>query len=157
MFQKPFILFFLFSFAFLTLHSLHAQENTQEQNILSDARAYLKLSKEEALKHSKKITPENAEELLTQVRFISRQTNPQIDHVYFLLQKLENRVAVDLSQRRLQNLLWVIGLTLFFFSCFLIYIIYAQHKNFASVQQLLKAHGLDLKKTSNSSLYIEDL
>ncbi len=104
---------------------------------LREARRVMALQPEAAKKHIATLSPTEARNLLSQVRFIARKNNPDLDKVYYLVQHLETLKATDLAQRRLNNLLLVLGLTLLLFTAFLGYVILDQRRTMIRLKQML--------------------
>lgn len=103
---------------------------------LEPARQFLKLEPVAAKKQIETMSPTEASGLISQIRFLKKQTHPDLDHLYYLLEHLQTLKATALAQKRLNNLLWVLGLTLALFSIFFIYIIWDQRGAIAKLEAL---------------------
>lgn len=127
-----------FVFLFSVSENLNAQI-IPAQNIpkMEVASRLLKMTPEEAKKQIEKMSVKETAVMITQIRFITRKHNRDMDRVYYLLKHLESIKANALAQKRLNNLLWVLAISVGLFSAFLIYIILDQKKAIGSLQKLL--------------------
>lgn len=106
---------------------------------LGRARELLAMEGLAAKEAIKDLSEAEARELVTQVLYLAREKNPDIDRVYLLVQHLEAIRATELAQRRLNSLLWVLGLTLALFGVFLIYVLFDQRRTLREVRALIDA------------------
>lgn len=104
---------------------------------LARARAFLALDEAQLRTEVEKLNVDEAIALSTQIRFLARPQNPQIDRLAVVLQHLETLRATDLAQRRLDQLLLVLGCVLVLFAVFLIYVVIDQRRTVAALQALL--------------------
>lgn len=111
----------------LLLSSVHLSAQSREE-ALSEARAFLKKDRAAATEYASHLSGEQARALADQILFISRPGHPQIDHLNYLLSHLAQISANETGQKRLNNLLLVIVLTLVLFSCFLAFVLLDQRK-----------------------------
>lgn len=111
----------------------------------------MQLSDKEALLAIEKLKPQTARELLSQIRHAYRKNNPQLDKLYYLLKHLERLQATSLAQKRLKNLLWVIGLTWLIFSIFFAYIMIDQKRIGRKFQKKLQNQALT--KETHAQIY----
>ncbi len=110
--------------SYIGLHSLNANEPPPID--LSQAQELLKMPVEQANEKIKYMNPNQTAELISKIRHIARPKNPDMDRLYLLIRHLANIQSTALAQKRLENLLWVIGLSLFLFCSFLVYILITQ-------------------------------
>lgn len=115
---------------------------TESSLTATASRRLLKLPSQQAIQEIKKMTAKQADRYISEIRFLVRKDNPDLDRVYLILRHLESLKATALSQKRLNNLLWVIAISLFLFSSFLFYI----YLNQRSVLKHLEKEGQKEKK-----------
>lgn len=122
---------------------------TAEPDSLTAVRAqagrYLQMNEKGAREYAEKLDPGAAAALLSQVRAQARPRNPDVDRLSYLVAHLESQHAVALAQKRLNNLLLVIGLTITLFATFLTYVLISQRRN------LIRIHNLLVEKPSGST------
>jgi len=75
----------------------------------------------------------DASSALSQIRALARPANPDLDRAYYLLEHLERIRASELAQKRLNNLLLVIGTTMFLFIAYLTFILFSQRRILAKL------------------------
>ncbi|MCB1327280.1 MAG: hypothetical protein H7A21_19610 [Spirochaetales bacterium] len=105
-----------------------------QQPDLSAARELLAMPDQAAREAISKLTPEEAIALLSQVRAVARPRNPEVDRITLLITHLERIRAVEREQRRLNNLLIVIGVILGLFWIFLAYVFFDQRRTLRALQ-----------------------
>ena len=115
---------------------------------MEKSRALLRLPPKDALSLIQKLSPSAAALHLSQIRYIARRRNPDIDRLYFLVRHLESLSATDLAQRRLNNLLWVIAFSLLLFSVFLFYIYMNQRRALEDMKAVLAEKKKERQKKS---------
>lgn len=117
--------------------ALQAQPDSQDPE-LAEARRLLELPQDQLPAEVERLSADQAAELVSQIRFLGRPENPQIDRLYIVLRHLESLRATELAQRRLNNLLLVLGLTLVLFTAFLVYVMLDQRRSIRTLQSLLQ-------------------
>ena len=105
-----------------------------QQPDLSAARELLAMPDQAAREQISRLTPEQAVALLSQVRAVARPQNPAVDRLTLLITHLERIRAVEREQRRLNNLLIVIGVILGLFWIFLAYVFFDQRRTLRALQ-----------------------
>ena len=133
--QSPFLLllFFLYLSPLLLLGEEKAEAIPSKKQTIDNAswklsKKLLRLSPKETIEEIKGFNIQKIKTSISQIRYLTRDRNPDIDRLYLLLKALENLEATKLAQKRLNNLLWVIGLSLLLFSSFLFYLWWDQKK-----------------------------
>lgn len=119
---------------------------------LGPAKELLKMDEAAAKEEIKKLSESETKAIITQVIYLSRAKNPDIDHLYYLLDHLETVRATALAQRRLDNLLIVFFLTLALFTGILIYTIADQRSSIKKLTLLLNAQDRSSRK-ENPGVY----
>ncbi len=104
---------------------------------LSRARRLLAMEGLAAKEEIQHLNEDEAREVLSQIMFLARPGNPDLDRVYLLARHLEEIQATALAQRRLDSLLWVVGLTLLLFVLFLTYVLFDQRRAMRELRELL--------------------
>ena len=103
----------------------------------AEAVRYLHLDDKTAREYAQNLDPTTAAALLSQVRAEARTRNPDVDRLSYLIAHLESQHAIALAQKRLNNLLLVIGLTVGLFAAFLSYLLISQKKSFSRIALLM--------------------
>ena len=119
------------------MYSQIAQETQGQGSDMEKSRQLLQLPPQKALSIIKDLSPSEAAIHMSQIRYLVRKRNPDMDRVYFILRHLETLRSTDLAQKRLDNLLWVISSCLLLFSSFLFYIYMKQRSNLRDIGKLL--------------------
>lgn len=135
-FSRPVIIALIAGFALAGPAPLVAQTSEAEPD-LARARSFLALDEAQLKTEVEKLNVDEAIELSTQIRYLARPQNPQIDRLAVVLQHLETLRATDLAQRRLDQLLLVLACVLTLFAAFLIYVIVDQRRTLRALQTLL--------------------
>ncbi len=127
-------------FCFSATHQRTVAEPAELQTLRADAVRYLELDPKAAREHAGRLSAVQAAALLSQVQLLARTRNPDIDRLSYLVRQLEEQRATEVAQRRLDNLLLVIGLSLVLFTGFLVYVLLQQRRDLARAAQLLARH-----------------
>lgn len=145
--------FFLSLSVLIAGGELYAQERALLlKSEMEESRKLLTLPLQEALSMIKKLSTAEAAVRTSQIRYLARKRNPDIDRLYIILRHLETLRATELAQRRLDNLLWVIAMSLLLFSSFLFYIYINQRRAFRDIQNIVKKQK-DSSTALKPSLY----
>ena len=108
---------------------------------LSRARELLAMEGLAARAAIEQLSEQEAKELVTQVLYVARPGNPDLDRAFLLVQHLEAIRATALAQRRLNSLLWVVGLTLGLFTLFLIYVLFDQRRALRDMRAMMDSES----------------
>ena len=108
---------------------------------LTEAKELLAMEPLQAKEKIESFTAEHARDLISQVRHIGREKYKDVDHLYLLLEHLSTLQATELAQKRLNNLLLVLGLTLALFTMFLIYVIVDQRRTLQKLRTVAGEAG----------------
>ncbi|MCC5816010.1 MAG: hypothetical protein JJT78_14760 [Leptospira sp.] len=111
---------------------------SQDSRKVPSAEEFLVMSLDKAFPIIAQLKKEEAKELITQIRAKARETNPDIDKLYFLISHLEEIQAVEKEQARLVSLIWVYVLGFALFSGFLFYTTISQRKAIRELQRNIK-------------------
>ncbi len=115
--------------ALLSLQTVAAEAlKPQSKQEFREAQALLDLPLAEVSEKLKLMDAKESARMLSQVRYLARAKNPDLDRLYLIIRHLEGRQADALSEERLVKLLLVIFFTLLLFCCFLVYILLDQQK-----------------------------
>lgn len=128
-------------------------QNSESEPNLERARSFLALEEAKLKEEIEKLNVDEAIELSTQIRYLARPTNPQIDRLAVVLQHLETLRATDLAQRRLDQLLLVLGCVLVLFAVFLIYVVVDQRRTVRELQSLLANDPARRTETAQTPVY----
>ncbi len=101
----------------------------------------------------KKLKSEEAKKMISAIRYVSRSRNPDMDHLYLVLRHLAGIEANALAQKRLQNLLWVIGLSLFLFSSFLVYVFIEQKQAMKLIKEIRQKEKEEVHVKEDDRIY----
>ena len=118
----------------------------------AEARQLLKMSAPKAYQKIKHLNAKQATRLISEIRYLSRAKNPDIDRLYPLMHHLANIQATTLAQKRLENLLWVIGSSLFLFCSFFVYVLITQKRALHWVMQAHSEQSSSQRKSQEQSL-----
>ena len=123
--NNPKIKLFVFFFVLTLLSplSLFSQEKPK-----LNAQALLDMKMDAAFASIEGLTKEETKEIVSQMRAIYRDSNPNIDKFYFLISHLEEIQAIEKEQSRLESLNLVYALGFLLFMGLLIYIWWNQRK-----------------------------
>lgn len=102
------------------------------------AQEFLDMPLDKAFPIISSFTKEESKEMISQIRFIAKVNNPDLDKLYFLISHLEEIQAVQKEQLRLNSLIWVYVLGFGIFSGFLTYLLINQRKTIREIQRNLK-------------------
>lgn len=114
---------FFFSLTLLSPLSLFSQEKPK-----LNAQALLDMKMDTAFASIEGLSKEESKEIVSQMRAIYRDSNPNIDKFYFLISHLEEIQAIEKEQSRLESLNLVYALGFLLFMGLLIYIWWNQRK-----------------------------
>jgi hypothetical protein len=101
------------------------------------AQEFLDMPLDKAFPIIESFTKEESKEMISQIRFLGKKNNPDLDKLYFVLSHLEEIQAVQKEQSRLNSLLWVYVLGFGIFSGFLAYLLISQRKTIREIQRNL--------------------
>lgn len=123
---------------FALLISFTALTATPEQEeSIKRAKTFLAMDPVTLKAEVENLNAAEAAELISQIRFLVRDNNPDVDKIYPVLEHLASLKAAELEQKRLNNLLLVIAVVILLFSIYLTYILMDQRKSLVRVQLLL--------------------
>ncbi len=131
-------------------------QTTEAEPDLARAREFLALDEARLKTEVEKLNVDEAIELSTQIRFLARPQNPQIDRLAVVLQHLETLRATDLAQRRLDQLLLVLACVLALFAVFLMYVVIDQRRTVRALQSLLANDQSAAAETARAPIYRGD-
>lgn len=120
-------------FALILLFSFFVAGKVNAEPNLETGRKLLKMDAMEAKALIETMSESDASSALSQIRALARPTNPDLDRAYYLLEHLERIRASELAQKRLNNLLLVIGTTMFLFIAYLTFILFSQRRILAKL------------------------
>ncbi len=113
-----------------------AAQNAAEKE-LETTRALLAMDAGQMKARIESMSGEEAARVLSQVRFIVKDKNPDADKIYYVLEHLESVRASELAQRRLNNLLLVIVLTLTLFVGYMLFLHVDQRRAVRRMEAIL--------------------
>ncbi len=113
--------------ASILLFTLPLAAQTREEAI-AKARTFLALKPDEARAYIQTLSAPEARALSSQILQLSRAKNPDMEKLAPVLEHLANIAALETGQKRLNNLLLVIVLTLVLFSAFLAFTLLDQRR-----------------------------
>jgi len=120
-------------FALILLFSFFVAGKVNAEPNLETGRKLLKMDAMEAKALIETMSESDASSALSQIRALARPANPDLDRAYYLLEHLERIRASELAQKRLNNLLLVIGTTMFLFIAYLTFILFSQRRILAKL------------------------
>jgi hypothetical protein len=109
----------------------------QEQKKTS-AKELLNMNMDSAYGIIEKMSKEESQEIVTQIRALYREKDPDIDKFYFLISHLEEIQAIEKEQSRLKSLNWVYALGFLLIMGLLVYIWLHQRKIQIQLERLGK-------------------
>lgn len=132
----------LSSLVFL-FHTGHPDLQGQEVDRLAQAKDLLSMDLLPAKAKIETFNAEHARDLISQIRHLGREHYEDLDHLYLVLEHLSTLEATELAQKRLDNLLLVLGLTLALFTLFLIYVVMDQRKTLSKLHTIVAGIGVE--------------
>lgn len=126
-------------------HPLRAQTAAEKE--LESTKALLALDAPQMKARIESMSGEEASRVLSQIRFLVRDKNPDVDRIYYVMEHLESVRASDLAQRRLNNLLLVIALTLTLFVGYMIFLHVDQRRAVKRMEAILSGTSGGADKT----------
>lgn len=146
------------SAAFLTVVALFCVSSTLfAQTEFEDSRALAQKLLDTPIDQSKeiieKLSEEEAASVISQLRFMTRDRNPDLDKFVYLIEHLETIRATSLAQERLNKLLLVIAATTVLLAAFLGYTVYDQRRILRALSSLQQPPP----KEKPSSIYRGDV
>lgn len=135
----------LFAFALLLvsagLYGAPLEPAASLEQAQRQARQYMALPPAAAREFALGLGSAEAAALLSQVRTIARERNPDVDRLAYLIAQLESQRATELAQLRLNNLLLVILLTVGLLGAFLTYMLFAQRQALSRLAKVVPKEG----------------
>jgi len=123
------------------------------QRALAKTRKYLQADLKSAEKIAQELSSREAAAMLTQILALTRDRNPDIDRLYYLLKQVETMRATEQAQTRLNYLLYVLGFTLFLFTAFFAYVVVDQKRNMDALRLLLEKAPKDGDSSEAETVY----
>lgn len=112
---------------FIAILSLNA-ETIDKAELEKKLNYILDLESLERKEYLEQLPQQELEALLSYIKYKYIQKDKNIESVFQIYDIVSNQKGIELSQKRLNNLLWVIGITLFLFSSFVSYVFIQQNK-----------------------------
>ncbi|MBL8021531.1 MAG: hypothetical protein JNM27_17810 [Leptospirales bacterium] len=125
----------------LFAHSISAE--TEKERAARQAKELLAMTETEAKATIEKMSRGEAAEASSNILNQVRPRFKQADHVAYLLQHLAQIQATEREQKRLNNLLLVIFLTVALLAGFFIYVLLDQRRWMKQLSQILNSQNLD--------------
>ena len=119
---KTFLLLLAINFL-LSVQALVPQDQKK-----ASAKDLLNMNMDSAYGTIEKMSKEESQEIITQIRALYREKDPEIDKFYFLISHLEEIRAIEKEQSRLKSLNWVYSLGFLLIMGLLVYIWLHQRK-----------------------------
>lgn len=119
---KTFLLLLAINFL-LSVQALAPQDQKK-----ASAKDLLNMDMDSAYGTIEKMSKEESQEIITQIRALYREKDPEIDKFYFLISHLEEIRAIEKEQSRLKSLNWVYSLGFLLIMGLLVYIWLHQRK-----------------------------
>ncbi|MCE9597746.1 MAG: hypothetical protein K8S54_07250 [Spirochaetia bacterium] len=138
--------FLLISLLTLSAHSLFAE--SEKDRAARQARELLAMSQEEAGAAIQRMSSDEAAEAVSNILNQVRPRFKQADHIHYLLRHLAQIEATEREQKRLNNLLLVIFLTVALLAGFFIYILFDQRKWMAQLAKRVPDADLNQEATA---------
>ncbi len=88
--------------------------------------------------HLEQLSQNEIETLLSYVKYKYIQKDKNLESIFQIYEILSEQKAIVLSHKRLNNLLWVIGITLLLFSSYTSYIFIQQNKILKQIEKQSK-------------------
>lgn len=122
---------------FIAILSLNA-ETTDKAELEKKLNYILDLESLERKEYLEQLPQQELETLLSYIKYKYIQKDKNIESVFQIYDIVSNQKGIELSQKRLNNLLWVIGITLFLFSSFVSYVFIQQNKILKHIEKQSK-------------------
>jgi len=122
---------------FLAISAPALLASPEQEESLKTAKKFLAMDPVTLKAEVENLNANQAAELISQIRYLVKENNPDLDKIYPVLEHLASLKAAELEQKRLNNLLLVIGVIILLFSIYLTYILFDQRKSIAKMQLLL--------------------
>jgi len=128
----------------LVCQPLRAAEDLVMGDELEKARAILAMESREAKELIATLNLKEAQALSSQMSYLMQQKDPSFNRALYIIQHIETLQATALAQKRLNNLLTVLGVVLGLLTLFFIYTLIEQRRLFGRLQTLVSDSNLQV-------------